>query len=129
MRVIFIARGLNAKSEKIRRHIRIWEDIDGMHPVDAMCKFVDKSGLGESHIIIFDGILTPYGTRTNQTTVELEQSDVQLSKYSAVPIRTISTRFGRFIARFWPYLIVIIIVITVVAFMALTYQPGVHPVG
>ena len=125
MRIETMSRGLRVKVERTRRHIRVWEDIDGMHPIEESCVFVDKAGLGESIILILEGHTVPFGMDTSKKMMDIRQNEIIAAKQTKVPLKGISTKFGRWMARAFPWLIGIGIVVVIIFMVLLLFFPKV----
>jgi len=113
------------KVERIRRHIRVWQDVDGMHPIEESCVFVDKAGLAESIVLILEGHTVPFGMDTSKEMMAIRQKEIINAKLSKVPLHAISTRFGRLFAKLFPWLIGIAVVVVVIFMILLIFFPKV----
>jgi hypothetical protein len=117
MKVIMISRNGKAIAENCKRHIELWEGVDGYHPIDERYIFRDKEGLEEPHIIIFEGNLMPYGAKSGIDQANDISTVVLQSKFADVPLKNVSTRWGRLMAKilkFFPYIAIVVVLIIVV---------------
>lgn len=119
MKVIEIFRGGKAIAENCKKHIELWEGMDGLHPIDERSIFRDVDGLEEPHLIIFEGDLVPYGIDSGMEAANNVSTIVLQSKFAGVPLKNISTKWGRLMAKLLKFLPFILIAVGVIMLILL----------
>lgn len=124
LKVIEIYRNGKAIAENCKRHIEVWEGQDGYHPIEEKYIFRDVEGLEEPHVIIFEGQLMPYGASSGMGSANDISTTVLMSHLAGVPLKSISTRWGRLWAKLFKYMPFIAIAVVILVIIYVLFSGG-----
>jgi hypothetical protein len=104
-KVFTTSKGFGTKAEKIRRSVRLWENLDGYHPIEQDSVWKDIDGNYQPYILIFERVLVPFGSDSGIKTVNRVVMDAEFSKMNRIRANVVSRRKWRALEENIKYLI------------------------